>query len=81
MPKFNDTSKSPVALDQNSTLIAVIEMSQDSWLVAVIMGSTPTCSSAPLSAGCAVSPTTAPWRRLRHLSLLFILSGLTSPVV
>ncbi len=37
MPKFNDTSKSPVALDQNSTLIAVIEMSQDSWLVAGII--------------------------------------------
>lgn len=34
MPKPNDLSRSPVALDQDSTLIAVIEMSQSSWLVA-----------------------------------------------
>jgi len=37
MPKPNDTSRSPVALDQDSTLIAVIEMSQTSWLVAGIV--------------------------------------------
>src|SRR5580693_7538986 len=30
----NDLSRSLVALDQNSTIIAVIEMSQSSWLVA-----------------------------------------------
>src|SRR3979490_870081 len=34
MPQPNDLSRSPVALDQNSTIIAVIEMSQWSWLVA-----------------------------------------------
>ena len=34
MPQPNDLSRSPVALDQNSTIIAVIEMSQSSWLVA-----------------------------------------------
>jgi len=33
MRKFNDQSKSLVALDQDSTLIAVIEMSQSCWLV------------------------------------------------
>lgn len=37
MPKSYDTRKSPVALDQDSTLIAVIEMSQESWLVAGIV--------------------------------------------
>jgi transposase len=33
MPKFDDLSRSLVALDQDSTLIAVIEMSHGSWLV------------------------------------------------
>lgn len=33
MPKPNDLSKSSVALDQDSTLIAVIEMSLASWLI------------------------------------------------
>lgn len=37
MPKLNDLSRSPVALDQDSTLIAVIEMSQSSWLVAGVV--------------------------------------------
>lgn len=37
MPKPNDLSRSPVALAQDSTLIAVIEMSQSSWLVAGIV--------------------------------------------
>src|SRR5207248_7388830 len=34
MPQLNDLSRSLVALDQNSTIIAVIQMSQSSWLVA-----------------------------------------------
>ncbi len=34
MPQRNDLSRSLAALDQNSTIIAVIEMSQSSWLVA-----------------------------------------------
>src|SRR6476646_3893553 len=34
MPQPNDLSRSLVALDQNRTIIAVIEMSQSSWLVA-----------------------------------------------
>ena len=34
MPQPNDLSRSLVALDQNSTIIAVIEMSQSSSLVA-----------------------------------------------
>jgi transposase len=33
MPKFNDLSRSLVAFDQDSTLVAVIEMSSASWLV------------------------------------------------
>src|ERR1043166_1661341 len=34
MSKPNDLSKSPVALDENTTLIAVIEMGLASWLIA-----------------------------------------------
>ena len=34
MPQVNDLSRCLAALDQDSTLIAVIEMSQSSWLVA-----------------------------------------------
>ena len=37
MPQRNDLSRSLIALDQESTLIAVIEMSQSSWLVAGIV--------------------------------------------
>ena len=37
MPQPNDLSRSLAALDENSTLIAVIEMSQTSWLVAGIV--------------------------------------------
>jgi transposase len=37
MPQQNDLSRSLVALDQNSTIIAVIEMSQSSWLVAGVL--------------------------------------------
>src|ERR1700745_2430514 len=33
MPQPNDLSRSLVALDQDSTLIAAVEMSQSSWLV------------------------------------------------
>jgi len=34
MPQPNDLSRSLVALDQNSTIIAVVELSQSTWLVA-----------------------------------------------
>src|ERR1700730_1570822 len=37
MPQPNDLSRSLVALDQNSTIIAVVEMSQASWLVGGIL--------------------------------------------
>ena len=37
MPQPNDLSRSLVALDQDSTLVAVIEMGQASWLVAGIV--------------------------------------------
>src|SRR5215216_1889198 len=37
MPQHNDLSRSRLTLDQGSTLIAVIEMSQSSWLVAAIV--------------------------------------------
>src|SRR3954467_529268 len=37
MPQPNDLSRSLTALDQDSTLIAVVEMSQSSWLVGGII--------------------------------------------
>jgi transposase len=37
MPQPNDLSRSLIALDQDSTLVAVIEMGQASWLVAAIV--------------------------------------------
>src|ERR1700681_1669282 len=37
MPQLNDLSRSLVALDQDSTIIAVVEMSQSSWLVAGVL--------------------------------------------
>ena len=37
MPQRNDLSRSAASLDPDSTLIAVIEMSQSSWLVAAIV--------------------------------------------
>ena len=37
MPQPNDLSRSLVALDQDSTIIAFVEMSQSSWLVAGVL--------------------------------------------
>ena len=37
MPQANDLSRCLTTLDQDSTLIAVIEMSQSSWLVGGIV--------------------------------------------
>src|SRR5215468_9512131 len=37
MPPRNDLSRSLVALDQDSTLIAVVEMSQSTWLVGGVL--------------------------------------------
>ena len=34
MPQPNDLSRSLLALDQNNTIIALVELSQSSWLVA-----------------------------------------------
>ena len=35
MPQPNDLSRSLVALDHNSTIIAMVEMSQSSWLASL----------------------------------------------
>src|SRR5947208_7842178 len=37
MPQPNDLSRSLVGLDQDSTIIAVVELSQSSWLVAGVL--------------------------------------------
>jgi hypothetical protein len=76
MPRqLNDLSRSLVALEQDATLIAVIEMSQSSWLVAGIV---PGIEHQPLKKlapdqhallqllhrwQCAVNQSTAAWLR------------------
>ena len=37
MPQSHDLSQSPITLAQDSTIIAVVEMSQANWLVAVMV--------------------------------------------
>jgi transposase len=37
MPQSNDLSRSLVALDHNSTIVAVVELSQSSWLVCGVL--------------------------------------------
>ena len=37
MPQPNDLSRSLVALDHNSTIVAVVELSQSSWLVGGVL--------------------------------------------
>ena len=37
MPQPNDLSRSLVALDHNSTITAVVELSQSSWLVGGVL--------------------------------------------
>ena len=37
MPQLNDLNRSLVALDQDSTIIAVVELSQSSWLVGGVL--------------------------------------------
>jgi hypothetical protein len=49
MAQRDDLSRSAVGLDHDSTLIAVIEMSQSSWLVAGIV---PGIDRHPLVWGC-----------------------------
>src|SRR6516162_6006881 len=52
MPQPNDLSRSLVALDQNSTIIAVVELSQSSWRVeAVRAGRTITRIALAFEAG------------------------------
>jgi transposase len=63
VPQLNDLSRSLVALEQDATLIAVIEMGQSSWLVA---GVVPAIERQPLkklaadqdwmAAACAAAP-------------------------
>ena len=63
MPQPNDLSRSLVALDQDSTIIAVVEMSQSSWLVAGMLPGIrrENPGFAPFSGNGSLSPT-----ELRH---------------
>ena len=50
MPQPNDLSRSLVALDQDSTIIAVVELSQSSWLIGgVVPGIERAAPSRPLT--------------------------------
>jgi transposase len=61
MPKFDDLSRSLVALEEHSTLIAVIELSSSSWLVGGIV---PGLSREPLK---KISPDASElWRVLQR---------------
>ena len=64
MSQPNDLSRSPVALEQDKTLIAVIEMSQSSWLVAGIV---PGVERQPLKA--AMLPRHGDARPVDHIGL------------
>jgi hypothetical protein len=82
MPQLNDLSRSLAALDQNSTIIAVVELSHSSWLVGgVVPGierqprkKLPTSTPLPLafSGGCwVISIVTAPvWGSVPTITLL-----------
>lgn len=50
MPQPNDLSRSLTALDQDRTLIAVVEMSQSSWLVGAIIPGIERCPAKKLEA-------------------------------
>ena len=50
MPQPNDLSRSLTALDQDGTLIAVVEMSQSSWLVGAIIPGIERCPAKKLEA-------------------------------
>ena len=56
MPQPNDLSRSLVALDQNSTIIAVIEMSQSSWLVGGVVPFPKSGGRRRLAAAAAPTP-------------------------
>jgi hypothetical protein len=60
IPKFDDLSRSLVTLDQDSTLIAVIELSRLSWLVGGII---PGVDREPLK---KLTPDPEPLLRLLH---------------
>ncbi|TIM81289.1 MAG: hypothetical protein E5Y50_34035 [Mesorhizobium sp.] len=51
-PSF-DASKSLTTLDQDSTLVAVIEMSQTKWLIAATAIASATGRRAPAPSSCA----------------------------
>ena len=64
MPKFNDLSRSLVAFDQDSTLVAVIEMGSAGWLVG---GLVPGVSRAPRKKLARLHPVDQPGRVLLEL--------------
>jgi transposase len=60
MPKPNDLSRSLVPFEQNSILVAVIELSQSSWLIA---GTVPGIERQPLK---KIAPDETALLRLLH---------------
>src|ERR1700738_125647 len=61
--KCNDLSRSLVAFDQNSTLVAVVELSLNSWVAAGVvpgLGRDPVKESAALTSFSAIDPVSSP---------------------
>ena len=56
MPQPNDLSRSLVGLDHDSTIIAVVEPSQSSWLVGGVLPGIERQNAPPVSAGVWSSP-------------------------
>ena len=68
MPKPNDLSRSFTAFEQDSTLIAVIEMSLTSWLVAGIL---PGIERHPLKKLNVDEEALLQWRKITRIVLAF----------
>ena len=66
MRQPNDLSRSLVALDQDSTLIAVIEMGQASWLVAGIVPGVNRHPLKKIATASLVEPVSAARRKRRQ---------------
>jgi hypothetical protein len=60
MPQPNDLSRSLVALDQNSTIITVVEMSQSSSLIGCLVPGIETFRNAHPKV-CPIRATRPPW--------------------
>jgi transposase len=64
MPQPNDLSRSLVPLDQDSTIIAVVELSQSSWLVGGVLPGIERQPRKPSKPAATAFGWRAGWRRV-----------------